>query len=187
MNLFSWKSNKLCKWLIAEWMSTPMRSTEDDNRLSVAECAVTTSAQKRLSALKKLHRDEMEASTLTEENLYGAGIDDYISIKKIHFNLIQIFIWNFERVFLKTTFFKTITIISSKRVAPFDTLQLPTSHSQRLNSRKSLGIGCCEWPWSITTWINGTLLIIDWKWSQKMFHVLPGSSNGITCIISSAY
>jgi len=37
------------------------------------------------------------------------------------------------------------------------TLQLTTNHSQRLNSRKSLSTGCCEWLWSIATWANGTL------------------------------
>jgi len=37
------------------------------------------------------------------------------------------------------------------------TLQLTTSHLQRLNSGKLLGTGCCEWLWSITTWTNGTL------------------------------
>jgi len=35
-----------------------------------------------------------------------------------------------------------------------DTIHLPTSHSQRLNSRKPLGTGCCEWLWSIATWAN---------------------------------
>jgi len=39
------------------------------------------------------------------------------------------------------------------------TLQLPTSHSQRLNSGKPLGTGRCEWLWSIATWANGTLPI----------------------------
>jgi len=28
-----------------------------------------------------------------------------------------------------------------------DTVQLPTSHSQHLNSGKLLGIGCYEWLW----------------------------------------
>jgi len=31
---------------------------------------------------------------------------------------------------------------------------LTTSHSQRLNSGKPLGTGCCEWLWSIATWAN---------------------------------
>lgn len=36
------------------------------------------------------------------------------------------------------------------------TLRLTTSHLQRLNSSsgKSLGIGRCEWLWSIATWSN---------------------------------
>jgi len=29
-----------------------------------------------------------------------------------------------------------------------DTVQLPISHSQRLNSGKSLGTGRCEWLWA---------------------------------------
>jgi len=29
-----------------------------------------------------------------------------------------------------------------------DMVQLPTSHSQRLNSGKPLGTGRCEWLWS---------------------------------------
>jgi len=36
-------------------------------------------------------------------------------------------------------------------------LQLTISHSQRLNSGKPLGTGCCEWLWSIAMWANGTL------------------------------
>jgi len=35
--------------------------------------------------------------------------------------------------------------------------ELTTSHSQRFNSGKPLGTGCCEWLWSIATWANGTL------------------------------
>jgi len=30
-------------------------------------------------------------------------------------------------------------------------VQLGTNHSQRLNSGKPLGTGCCEWLWSIGT------------------------------------
>jgi len=30
-----------------------------------------------------------------------------------------------------------------------DTVQLPTSHSQRLNSGKSPGTGRCEWLWAV--------------------------------------
>jgi len=41
--------------------------------------------------------------------------------------------------------------------ARLPTLQLTTSHSQRLNSEKPLGTGCCKWLWSIATWANGTL------------------------------
>jgi len=40
--------------------------------------------------------------------------------------------------------------------ARLTTLQLPISHSQRLNNGKPLGTGC-EWLWSIATWANGTL------------------------------
>jgi len=39
------------------------------------------------------------------------------------------------------------------------TLQLPISHSQRLNSGKSLSTGCCEWLWLIAMWTNEMLLI----------------------------
>jgi len=41
--------------------------------------------------------------------------------------------------------------------ARLSTLQLTTSHSQRLNSEKPLGTGCCERLWSIATWANETL------------------------------
>jgi len=41
--------------------------------------------------------------------------------------------------------------------ARLPTLQLTTSHSQRLNSGKPLGTGRCEWLWSIATWANGIL------------------------------
>jgi len=34
--------------------------------------------------------------------------------------------------------------------------QLIISYSQRLNSGKPLGTGCCEWLWSIATWANPT-------------------------------
>jgi len=45
----------------------------------------------------------------------------------------------------------------NKSDARLATLRLPISHLQRLNSRKPLGTGCCEWLWSIATWANGTL------------------------------
>jgi len=38
--------------------------------------------------------------------------------------------------------------------ARLPTSQLTTSHSQRLNSGKPLGTGCCEWLWSIATCAN---------------------------------
>jgi len=44
-----------------------------------------------------------------------------------------------------------------KSGARLPTLQLTISHSQRLNSGKPLGTGCCEWLWSIAMWANGTL------------------------------
>jgi len=49
--------------------------------------------------------------------------------------------------------FLTLTALSTIAIAhewrPF--AQLITSHSQRLNSGKPLGTGCCEWLWSIAT------------------------------------
>jgi len=45
----------------------------------------------------------------------------------------------------------------SESGACLPTLQLTTSHSQRLNSGKPLGTSYCEWLWSIATWANRTL------------------------------
>jgi len=45
---------------------------------------------------------------------------------------------------------------------------LITSYSQRLNSGKPLGIGCCEWLWSLGTWSNGERPIYPHcDWSQS--------------------
>jgi len=47
-----------------------------------------------------------------------------------------------------------VTGITRRRFAH---VQLTTSHSQRLNSGKSLSTDCCEWLGPIATWANGTL------------------------------
>jgi len=39
-----------------------------------------------------------------------------------------------------------------------DTIQLPTSYSQRLNSGKFLGIGRCEWLWVFALYPSEPLL-----------------------------
>jgi len=49
----------------------------------------------------------------------------------------------------------------TKSGARLATLQLTTSHSQRLNNGKPLGTGCCEWLWSIATWANGTFPLLE--------------------------
>jgi len=42
----------------------------------------------------------------------------------------------------------SIQLYRSRGDVQLDTVQLDTSHSQRLNSEKFPGTGCCEWLWA---------------------------------------
>jgi len=61
-------------------------------------------------------------------------------------------VMKYEKIELK---FANNIFLLSLEWCPF--AHVAIDHSQRLNSEKPLGPGCCEGLWSIATWANGML------------------------------
>jgi len=69
-------------------------------------------------------------------------------------------------------------------------LQLPTSHSQRLNSGKPLGTSRCEWLWSIATWTNGCIPFLSihiLHWCYFCTHVRENPSRNTGAVYFHPY